>query len=50
MSNEQNRPLSLAARKRSAEADAVLEQMYGYFTREESPRPVISELDAQKAA
>ena len=41
---------SIAARKRSLEADAVLDQMFGYFTREEAPRAVISELDAQKAA
>ncbi|WP_410218772.1 hypothetical protein [Paracoccus sp. (in: a-proteobacteria)] len=50
MTEAQNKPLSLAARKRSAEADAVLDQMYGYYTRSESPRVVISDLDAQKAA
>lgn len=50
MTNEQTKPLSLAARKRSMDADAALEQMYGYFTRQDAPRPVITELDAQKAA
>lgn len=50
MTNAQTKPLSLAARKRSIEADAVLEQMFGYFTRQDTPRAVISDLDAQKAA
>lgn len=50
MTNAHIKPLSLAARKRSLEADAALEQMFGYFTRQETPRPVISDLDAQKAA
>jgi len=50
MPNIQQKPLSIADRKRSIEADAVLDQMYGYFTREESPRHVVSELDARKAA
>lgn len=44
------KPLSIADRKRSLEADAVLEQMYGYYTREEAPRLVVSDVDAQKAA
>ncbi|WP_265502644.1 hypothetical protein [Paracoccus beibuensis] len=44
------RPLSIADRKRSIEADAVLDQMYGYYTREEAPRLVVSDLDARKAA
>nr|WP_162623628.1 hypothetical protein [Paracoccus saliphilus] len=50
MLNEQTKPLSLAARKRSMEADAALDQMFGYFTRQETPRAVITELDARKAA
>lgn len=50
MSNTQQKPLSIADRKRSIEAEAVLDQMYGYYSREESPRYVVSELDAQKAA
>ncbi|MBU2958903.1 hypothetical protein Q4511_16015 [Paracoccus sp. 1_MG-2023] len=41
---------SIAARKRSNEADAVLDQMFGYFAREDMPRAVISEFDAHKAA
>ena len=45
-----NNTTSIAQRKLAAEADAVLEQMYGYFTREERPRLVITELDARRAA
>lgn len=33
-------PLNIQARKLQAEADAVLEQMFGYFTREEAPRVI----------
>lgn len=45
-----NRTTSIAQRKLSAEADAVLDQMYGYFTREERPRAVTTEFDARRAA
>lgn len=50
MAKTADKPLSIAARKRNAEADAVLDQMFAYFTRDEAPRPVITELDARKAA
>ena len=40
MAQNTAQPLSLAARKLQAEADAVLDQMFGYFTREEAPRAV----------
>lgn len=45
-----NKTTSIAQRKLAAEAEAVLDQMYGYFTREEQPRLVTSELDARRAA
>ncbi|SCY36909.1 hypothetical protein [Paracoccus tibetensis] len=45
-----NKTTSIAQRKLAAEAEAVLDQMYAYFTREERPRPVMSELDARRAA
>ena len=32
--------LSISARKLQAQADAVLDQMFAYFTREETPRVV----------
>ena len=44
------KPLSIADRKAQIEADAVLALMFGYFTREEAPRAVITELDARRAA
>jgi hypothetical protein len=40
MAQNNAQPLSIAARKLQAEADAVLEQMFGYFTREDAPRVV----------
>lgn len=45
-----NKTTSIAQRKLAAEAEAVLDQMYAYFTHEERPRPVMSELDARRAA
>lgn len=45
-----NKTASIAERKLAAEAEAVLEQMYGYFTREDRVRQVISDLDARRAA
>ncbi|WP_022707566.1 MULTISPECIES: hypothetical protein [Paracoccus] len=48
--SKDDKTTSIAARKRSLEADAVLDQMYGYFTREDESRKVVSEFDAQKAA
>lgn len=50
MAQADSKPTSIAARKRAAEAEAVLDQMYAYFTREDMPRPVVSELDARRAA
>lgn len=47
---DQTKPLSIADRKRAIEADAVIEQMYGYYSREERPRVVVSEFNAQRAA
>ncbi|WP_411836754.1 hypothetical protein [Paracoccus sp. ME4] len=50
MSQDTQKPLSIADRKRSQQADAALEQMFGYYAREDSPRAVVSELDARRAA
>ncbi|WP_405405472.1 hypothetical protein [Paracoccus sp. Ld10] len=50
MSNQTQKPLSIADRKRSQQADAALEQMYGYYTRGDGMQPIVSELDAYKAA
>ncbi|WP_162798972.1 hypothetical protein [Paracoccus indicus] len=50
MTKTEQKPLSIEDRKRSIEAEAALEQMYGYYVREDAPRLVISELDARKAA
>ena len=41
MAQNSVQPLSISARKLQAEADAVLDQMFGYFTREEAPRVVV---------
>ena len=37
---QDTQPLSISARKLQAQADAVLDQMFAYFTREEAPRVV----------
>ena len=37
---QDTQPLSISARKLQAQADAVLDQMFAYFTREEAPRAV----------
>ena len=37
---QDTQPLSISARKLQAQADAVLDQMFAYFTREETPRVV----------
>lgn len=50
MSTTDQKPLSIADRKRNQAADAALDQMYGYYTRNETPRAVVSELDARRAA
>lgn len=50
MAQADTKTTSIAARKRAAEAEAVLDQMYGYYTREESPRVIVTELDARRAA
>lgn len=46
MTQNPNHAVSLAARKIQSEADAVLDQMFAYFTRDEAPRIV----DARRAA
>lgn len=43
-------PLSIEARKRGQQADAALEQLFGYYSRDDRPRAVITELDARTAA
>ncbi|MGP9804367.1 hypothetical protein [Paracoccus sp. NSM] len=50
MSKPDSKTTSIADRKRAADAEAALDQMYGYFTREEAPRVIVSELDARRAA
>lgn len=40
MADNTAQPLSITARKLAAQADAVLDQMFGYFTREEAPRVI----------
>jgi hypothetical protein len=47
---DDQKPRSIAEHKRSLEADAVLNQMFEYSAPEISPRRVVSELDARKAA
>ena len=37
---QDTQPLSISARKLQAQADAVLDQMFAYFTREEAPRVI----------
>ena len=37
---QDTQPLSISARKLQAQADAVLNQMFAYFTREEAPRVI----------
>lgn len=43
-------PLKIADHKRSTLADAVLEQMYGYFSRDERPSPAVAEPESRRAA
>lgn len=38
MAEKTAQPLSISARKLAAQADAVLDQMFGYFTREDASR------------
>ncbi|WEF25563.1 hypothetical protein [Paracoccus sp. S3-43] len=40
--------LRISARELQADADAVLDQMFGYFTREEAPRMAVD--NARRAA
>ena len=40
MAQNTAQPLSISARKLQAQADAVLDQMFAYFTREEAPRVI----------
>lgn len=48
MAQNTAQPLRIGARKLQAEADAVLDQMFGYFTHEEAPRVVVD--NARRAA
>lgn len=43
-------PQSIANRQNGKEADDSLDQMYGYFSREETPRRIVTEFDACRAA
>lgn len=46
MAQNTPQPVSRSARTVQAEADAVLDQMFAYFTRDESPRVI----EARRAA
>lgn len=48
MAQNTAQPFSISARKLQAEADAVLDQMFGYFTREEVSRVIVA--DTRRAA
>ncbi|MCT4332080.1 hypothetical protein MU516_04245 [Paracoccus sp. YLB-12] len=48
--SQASKPQSIADRKRAQEAEAVLDQMYAYYSRDERPRIVVTEFDAQRAA
>lgn len=50
MAHDQKKPLSIADIKAQAQADAVLAQMFGYFSREEAPREVKTEYGTLYAA
>lgn len=41
---------SIAENLRNSEAEAALEQMYGYFSREDRSRRIVSEFDAYRTA
>lgn len=45
-----SKPTSILERKKDAEIEAVLNQMYGYFTREEAPRIVWSDTGLRRSA
>lgn len=44
--SQKSEPQSIASRQKGAESDAAIEQMFGYFSRKEQPRKIVSELDA----
>ncbi|WP_166461822.1 hypothetical protein [Paracoccus alkanivorans] len=48
--SQESKPQSIADRQRNSEAEAALEQMFGYFSREGQTHRVISEFDAYRAA
>lgn len=49
MAND-TKPQSIAERAQDARIDAVIEQMYGYFRREDRPRIVWTDLETRRAA
>lgn len=50
MPSDQSRPMSIEAHKRGLQADAALEHMFSYYSRDDRPRAVVSELDARTGA
>ena len=47
--SQKSEPQSIANRQKGVESDAAIEQMFGYFSRKEPPRKVVSDLDALQA-
>lgn len=47
---QDRKPASIAERAQNAQIDAVLDQMYGYFSREDRPRIVWTDLETRRAA
>ncbi len=47
--SQDTQPQSIASRQNGKEADNALEQMFGYFSREEQPRRIVTEFDAYRA-
>lgn len=48
--SQNTEPQSIASRQNGKEADTALEQMFGYFSRDEQPRRIVTEFDAYRAA
>lgn len=48
--SQDSKPQNIAERLRNSEAEAALEQMFGYFSREGQTRRIVSEFDAYRAA
>ncbi|WP_170167157.1 hypothetical protein [Paracoccus methylarcula] len=48
--SQETKPQNIAERQRNSEAEAALEQMFGYFSREGQTRRIVSEFDAYRAA